>query len=119
MFKWHGRFKDGRRSIADDERCGRPPNVRSTLVRKVRDMIHEDRLFTVKMLATEVQTSKDSVHRILKEHLHMNKVCVRWVPRLLSTEHKTKRFQRNVKSDVGEYNRRPVAISAFVLINVK
>ena len=54
-------------------------------------MIHEDGRFTVRMLATEDQTSKDSVHRILKEDLHMNKVCARWVPRLLSTEHKTKR----------------------------
>ena len=27
VFKWHGRFKDGRQSIADDERCVSLPVV--------------------------------------------------------------------------------------------
>lgn len=91
MFKWHGRFKDGRQSIEDDERCGRSPSVRSTMVRKVKDMIYQDRRFTVRSLSSELGISKDTVHRILKEDIHISKVSARWVPRLLSDDQMAKR----------------------------
>ena len=84
VFKWHKRFKDGRESIEDDERGGRSPSVRSTVVRKVRDLINEDRRFTVRILSSDVGISKSTVQRILKEDLNMSKVSARWVPRLLS-----------------------------------
>ena len=91
VFKWHKRFKDGRESIEDDERVGRSPSVRSTVVRKVRDLINEDRRFTLRILSSDLGISKSTVQRILKEDLHMRKVSARWVPKLLSSDQKAKR----------------------------
>ena len=91
VFKSHKRFKDGRESIEDYKRVGRSPSVRSTVVRKVRDLINEDRRFTVRILLSDLGISKSTVQRILKEDLNMSKVSARWVPKLLSSDQKAKR----------------------------
>ena len=74
VFKWHKRFREGRDSIEDDERCGRSASVRPTMVQQVRNLINEDRRFTVRTLSSEIGVSKNTVHRILKNDLHMSKV---------------------------------------------
>ena len=48
IFKWHKRFVDGRDSLADDEREGRPSFRESDAVKnEVRDVINGDRRLTV------------------------------------------------------------------------
>ena len=32
VFEWHKRFKEGRESVRDDERCGRNKEVKNTRV---------------------------------------------------------------------------------------
>ena len=36
VFRWHKRFREGRESISDDERRGRPPVISSTLVTSIK-----------------------------------------------------------------------------------
>lgn len=50
-----------------------------------------DRRITIEKLAHIVQISRESVRVILHEHLHMNKVSARWVPRMLTIVQKNDR----------------------------
>ena len=54
MFKWHKRFSDGRGSLMDDKREGRPSFKTSDVVKnEVRDVIDGDRRLTVREVANK------------------------------------------------------------------
>ena len=94
IFKWHKRLADGRDSLADDEREGRPSLRESDAVKnEVRDVINGDRRLTVREVADKCGIPKTTAHQILGNDLNMNRVCARWVPRILTAEHLTKRVE--------------------------
>ena len=93
VFKWHKQFKDGRGSIEDELRCGRPAKLKSAIVQDVKDLLAEDRRFTVRTISSQLGVSKSYIHQILTDNLHMSKVSARWVPRLLSDEQKATRVE--------------------------
>ena len=85
-------FKRGCTSCQDEHRCGRPNKMITTeMVKKIHNMVLDDRRLKVRELAVMVGISKSAVHRILTENLDMEKLCVRWVPRLLTMEQKQRR----------------------------
>ena len=44
VFQWHKRFKEGRESLRDDERCGRSREVRtSEMIGQINDFMNRDR----------------------------------------------------------------------------
>ena len=45
-----------------------------------------ERRLSVRMIAKETCLNKNAVHRILTEHLHMQKICAKLVPKNLSVE---------------------------------
>lgn len=92
VFRWHKRFRDGRTSVADDDRAGRPP-VDPASVKEIKDMISADRRRSLDEIGDNVGLSHGSVYNVVKHDLHMNKVCARWVPRLLSAENKEVRVK--------------------------
>ena len=47
-----------------------------------RDVIDGDRRLTVREVADKCVISKKTVHEILVQELHMNRICTRWVPRI-------------------------------------
>jgi hypothetical protein len=74
----------------DDKREGRPSFKTSDVVKnEVRDVIDGDRRLAVREVANKCITSKTTVHEILVQELHMNRICARWVPRMLSEENMT------------------------------
>ncbi len=93
MYKWHRRFSDGRASTHDDSRAGRPSVIDNSLKTQVENVIGEDRRLTVREIATACDTGKTMVHKILTEHLGVERVCARWVPRLLSDKNKMDRVK--------------------------
>ena len=74
VFKWHKQFKDGRGSIEDESRCGRPAKLKSAIVQVVKDLLAEDRRFTVRTISSHLGVSKSYIHQILTDDLHMSKV---------------------------------------------
>ena len=58
-----------------------------------RDVIDGDRRLTVREVADKCVKSKTTVHAILVQELHMNRICARWVPRMLSEENMTNRTE--------------------------
>ena len=51
----------------------------------------EDRRLKVSEIAETTGMSTERVHNILHQHLCMEKLCVRWVPRLLTIDQKLRR----------------------------
>ncbi|GFX00962.1 uncharacterized protein TNCV_4579281 [Trichonephila clavipes] len=59
----------------------------------VETKIRENRRFTITTLSLEfIDVSWSVVYKVGAEHINFKKVCSRWVPRLLTGEHKEKRF---------------------------
>ena len=48
----------------------------------------KDHRLSVRMIAEETGLNKNAVHGILTEHLHMQKICAKLVPKNLSVEQK-------------------------------
>jgi len=48
---------------------------------------------SVSTIAEETGLDKNAVHRILEDHLHMQKICAKLVPKNLSVEQKANRFE--------------------------
>ncbi|XP_076049729.1 protein GVQW3-like [Oratosquilla oratoria] len=87
--KWAADFKQGRDSLENDPRQGRPPTVTT---QKISDKIHEmlltDLHLTERFIATEVGVSQERVHAIVHNHLEITKVSAQWVPKLLGPNQK-------------------------------
>jgi hypothetical protein len=75
-------------ALMDDKHEGRPSFRTSN---EVRDVIDGDRQLTVGEVADKCVISRTTVHEILVQELHMNRICARWVPRMLSEENMTNR----------------------------
>ncbi|GBN84957.1 hypothetical protein AVEN_48650-1 [Araneus ventricosus] len=89
--KWVRQFNDGRTSVHDEARSGRPSVVNDGLFAKVNEKIRENRRFTIRMLFDEFpQISKTVLHEIVTNLLNYHKLCSRWFPKMLTDVHKTK-----------------------------
>ena len=74
FYKWVQAFKDGRESITDDLRSGRPVDVSTPeAVQAVEDLIRSDRRVTLDEIATNLDISHGTEHAIVSEKLHFFK----------------------------------------------
>ena len=54
VFQWHKRFKEGRESLRDDERCGRSREVRtSEMIGQINDFMNRDRRVSIETVLRE------------------------------------------------------------------
>ncbi|KFM64655.1 hypothetical protein X975_15766, partial [Stegodyphus mimosarum] len=90
--KWVRMFNAGRTNVHAEARSGRPV-VTDDLVRKVDEAIHENRRFTMTTLSEAFpQISRTVLFEIVSDHLNYCKLCSRWVPKMLTDVHKTRRY---------------------------
>ena len=83
MAKWCREFNAGRTDVHDEQRTGRPSLINADLVQRV------DRRVTINELHGMIpEVSKSLVHEIVKEKLDYRKLCARWVPKMLTENHK-------------------------------
>ncbi|GFT49575.1 HTH_48 domain-containing protein [Trichonephila clavipes] len=91
VLKWVRAFKDGRINIHDEERSGRPSVITDELIQKVDCKVKEKRRFTSSSLAEKFPVvSRSVLYEIVSERLNYRKLCSRWVPKMLTDEHKPK-----------------------------
>ena len=87
--KWVCRFNDGRESIENEPRAGRPVSVLTEKnVATVKTLIEEDACYTLQEIEELSGIHLSSVLKILRERLGLRKICARWVPHLLTDEQK-------------------------------
>jgi len=92
IFVWYKRIKDGRTSVEDDERSGRPStSTAPENIAKVREAILADRRKTIHDVCEIVVLSYGTVQHILADNLSMRHISARIVPRLLSDDQKALR----------------------------
>lgn len=92
VFDWARRFKEGRSSIQDNARTGRPASATDEInVNSVAVLIAEDPRQTCDNIAYTLGISHASVHKILTEHLGKRKVAAKFVPHDLTNDQKLNR----------------------------
>lgn len=91
---WSKRFRMGQESLEDDARTGRTVEVvTDDKIALVEDLVLGDRRLKVKEIAQMSRLSDTSVRRIVHDHLGMNKVSARWVPKHLSAVQRQRRVE--------------------------
>jgi len=94
MSLWAQRFREGRLSIENDLKSGRPrTSTDDQSVERVLQILEEDRRMTCEETAHSAGISQASAYRILTERLHKRRIAARWFPHDLSEEQKCRRLE--------------------------
>ncbi|KAG5318103.1 SETMR methyltransferase, partial [Pseudoatta argentina] len=94
VFKWCREFKNGRTSVYDDQRSGRPSILTDDIVEKIENALRDDRRLTVDELSAMVaQISRSLLHETITETLGYRKLSAKWVPKQLTDQHKLNRVE--------------------------
>jgi len=92
VFRWHKSFLEGREQVEDKPRAGRPSTSNTEdNVERVRSLVRSDRRLTLRVISSELNLNRFTVHQILTQDLGMRKVCAKMVPKNLTTEQKANR----------------------------
>ena len=68
VFEWYKRFKEGRESVRNDERCGRSKKVRTPeLIGQIKNFMDKDRHVSIETISAQYDVSVRTVHAIIRE----------------------------------------------------
>ena len=82
VFEWHKRFKEGRESVRDGERCGRRKEVRtSDLIGQIKNFMDKNFLVSIETISAQFGVSVGTVHTIIREVLRMRNISAKFVPK--------------------------------------
>ena len=66
VFEWHKRFKEGRESMRDDERCGRSKEIRTPeLIGQIKNFMDKDCRVSIETISAQFDVSVGTVHTII------------------------------------------------------
>jgi histone-lysine N-methyltransferase SETMAR len=92
--EWASRFRNGRDSVGDDARSGRPnTGVNEENIERVKAIVDSDRRVSIQELVETLSVSVGTVETIMHQCLGLQKVSARWVPKMLSAEQKKVRLE--------------------------
>ena len=91
---WAAAFQRGRVASADMRRTGRPRTVRTDVARAViAQCLEDDRLWSLRELQAHTGIDQATVHKILREDLHVRKIAEKWVLHVLTEQQKWCRYE--------------------------
>ena len=97
-FEWLSRFKNGRMSLEDDERSGRPSSgMTPENVEKVRQAIQEDRRWIVEDVCNVVGLTYGTRQRILVGEPNMRRIAAKFDPIPLTEDQKRQRVEQGAE----------------------
>ena len=89
VFEWYKRFMEGRECVRDDERCGRSKEVRTPeLIGQIKNFMDKDHRVSIETISAQFDVSVGTVHTIIHENLKMQKICAKFVSRVLREDQK-------------------------------
>ena len=92
VFEWHKRFKEGRESVRDDERCGRNKEVNTPkLISQIKNFKHKDRFVSIETKSAQFHVIVGTVHTIIRKELKIRKIYAKFVPRVLREDQEDRR----------------------------
>ena len=115
VFQWHKRFKEGRESVRDNERCGRKENDRTPeLIGQIKNFMDKDHCVSIETISSQFDVSVRTVHTIIRcEELKMRKICAKFVPRVHREDQK-ERCCHDSREMVELINSNPAVLDALV-----
>ncbi|GFO15490.1 histone-lysine N-methyltransferase SETMAR [Plakobranchus ocellatus] len=95
VYQWCSWFKDGRTSLQDEPRSLRPNTANNDWnTARVDELIKVDSRVKLKEISLKFDVPKTNVYEIIvHDKLDYRKVTARWVPEMLSDEHKRQRVE--------------------------
>ena len=113
-FEWHKRFKAGRESVRNDEKCGRSKEVNTPeLIGQIMNFMDKDHRLSIETISAQFDVSVGTVHTIICEELKMRKICTKFVPRVLREDQKERRCHDS-REMVLLFNSDPAVLDALV-----
>ena len=89
--KWCREFSEGRTDVHDEQRRRRPSLITDEFLQEIEGEIRANRRVTVRELYQIIpEVSKTTIHEAVTEKLGHGKLCARWVPKILTDDHKRK-----------------------------
>ena len=112
VFEWHKRFKEGKESVRDDERCGRSKEVRTPeLIGQIKNFMDKDPCVSIETISAQFDVSVRTENIIIREELKMWNVCTKFVSRVLREDQK-ERCCHNSREMVKLINSDPAVLDA-------
>ena len=70
VYQWYDRYSNGRESLDDNSRCGRPrSSINSKVENRLIALLNEDKRLTIAELSSALDISEGSVHDLLHNRL--------------------------------------------------
>ena len=92
--RWAAAFQRGRVASANMSRKGRPRTVRTNVARAViAQCLEDDGRRSLQELQAHIGIYQATVHKNLREDLHICKIAAKWVPHALTEQRKWCRYK--------------------------
>ena len=121
--KWCQEFSHNCTNIYDENRSDWPSLVNDELTQYVVGKIRINRCFTISELSDNFpEVSWTTLCKIIIEKLHYDKLCARWVPKMLTEVYKTQRMSKGRKflvhycAEGDKYNKRTVTGDETIIL---
>ncbi|GBM24452.1 hypothetical protein AVEN_41100-1 [Araneus ventricosus] len=93
IFRWCQRYEAGRVNIRELSLPGQAHVVtNSATISAADELIRQNRRITTREIAVQFWIRKGTVHHIMYKNIGYGKVCSQWVPKHLSANQKTARW---------------------------
>ena len=114
VFEWHTRFKEGRESVRNDERCGSSKEVRTPeLIDQIKKFMDKDCCVSIETVSAQFDVNVGSVRTIIRGELKMQKICAKFVPMVLREDQRERRCHDS-REMVELINSDPAVLDALV-----
>ena len=85
VYRWHKRFTDDPSTpYSAKNGGGRPSIITESLTSEVSSALREDARLTIQDIAVQFDIANATAHKLMTENLNKERICARWVPRLLT-----------------------------------